>query len=89
MLLKDSMKSEKVRVRGAEWVFLYEDESLHPVDITHVTLDDLPLLHSCYNVSFKTKQSSINPKILIFQKPNQVRLAPKPHRVVWAPKPNK
>lgn len=56
------MKSEKVRVRGAEWVFLSEDESLHPVDITHVTLDDLPLLHSCNNVSFKAKQVILIPK---------------------------
>lgn len=67
MLIKDSMKSEKVRVRGAEWVFLSEDESLHPVDITHVTLDELHLLRSCYNVSFKAKQVILIPKYWPFK----------------------
>ena len=80
--------SESGWLLGCEWVFLSKDKSLHPVDITHVILDELYLLHSCYNVSFKTKQSSINPKILIIQKPNHVRLAPKPNQVVLVSKPN-
>ena len=60
---------------------------LGPVDINHVTLDELHHLHSCYNVSFKTKQSYFDPKMSSCPKPNQERLAPKPNRVVLLPEP--